>query len=69
MTDEQVKCVVCEESTPVSTGVFDAQLNGITCPCCQKNIMKAVAWMRHAGISRPVLASDINQWNHKRFML
>lgn len=64
----KIKCTCCKEDHEEETMTHDAQLNGPVCEDCRRNFIKAIAYLRHEGINRPVLSTDITQWNHKRFM-
>ncbi len=60
-------CVCCREDKPEDEATLDAQLGGPVCEECAKNLMKGVAWLRHAGIARPIDITDINDHNCNRF--
>ena len=60
-------CVCCRNDKPEDEAVIDQQLGGPVCEECRKDLIKAVAWLKHAGITRPLEVGDINNHNCNRF--
>jgi hypothetical protein len=61
-------CVLCGEDHPEDEATHDYQLGGPVCVMCRVHLQDAVQVLaKAAGITRPLLATDINQFNHKRF--
>jgi hypothetical protein len=64
---ERFRCGCCREEHDQMEASFDDQFNAPICSDCKKQIIKAVAWLKAAKITRPVNTADINEYNHKRF--
>lgn len=68
---ELFRCACCGDESDQSEASFDEQLNGPVCDDCRKNIRGALAWMKEVWGRdvRPLCKSDINNSNHKRFLI
>ncbi len=64
----KVKCQCCSDEHEEDLMTFDPQLNGPVCEDCRRSFIKAIAYLKHEGINRPVVSTDITPWNHKRFL-
>ena len=62
-------CVCCNEESPQQDASYDDQYAGPVCETCRRNSKWAQAWLKRGGIVRPMVKSDINQFNFKRFKL
>jgi hypothetical protein len=60
-------CVCCHQPHHEDEASFDDQLGGPVDNHCRKLLIKASAWLKHAGISRPIQTADINMHNCNRF--
>jgi hypothetical protein len=60
-------CVCCSDEKDESEAKYDTQLNGPICFECQRNTNWAVAYMKKAGISRPLNQNDLNPQLKARF--
>ena len=67
MINERFRCVCCSGEFDADQASFDDQLGGPVCEDCRKQLRNAEAWLKSEGISRPVSAGDITQFNYKRF--
>lgn len=61
-------CVCCEDEAPQEEASYDPQFSGPVCEECRRNSKWAMAWLKREGITRPVVKSDINEYNCKRFI-
>jgi NAD-dependent SIR2 family protein deacetylase len=61
------KCSMCHDDYPEETAEYDAQMGGPICLACKKDVVKIEAWLKFAGMGRPLATGDINASNHRRF--
>ncbi len=60
-------CRCCGDTHSVDDGSYDDQMAGLVCEPCRKDFIKVTAWLKHAGMGRPICRDDVNQHNYKRF--
>ena len=59
-------CVCCREDSDSDEASYDDQYGGPVCDCCRRNSRDSVAWLKHAGIDRPITTDDVNVKNYNR---
>lgn len=63
-----LSCACCEENIPdPSKAQHDAQLEGLVCEPCRRNILWSKAWLKRAGIDRPIMVMDLTPQLKARF--
>jgi hypothetical protein len=63
---DSFRCVVCRDPYPLDEAAVDPQCGGPACEDCRRLMIKAVAYLKHEGIDRPLQESDINNFNCNR---
>jgi hypothetical protein len=61
-------CVCCKETYPEEDAAHEPQFDGPVCGECRSRCIKAAAYLKHAGIARPMIKTDLNPNNYKRFI-
>jgi hypothetical protein len=59
-------CSNCKEEHETADASYDEQCNGPVCDTCRRYFIKALAYLRHEGINRPLDTGDVNEKNHNR---
>lgn len=59
-------CSCCKEPHPEDEAINDAQLGPI-CKSCERQARWATAWLKRAGINRPMDENDVTEQYKSRY--